>query len=305
MYIEADARRYITEAIEIERDLKSLEVRERAKGRILIDIEEYHQHRSRLVRQMTSINGVANAEGKGREDLTIDILLAAEGIIRRISPAQSRAVRNLAQSIRDAFTGFRELLRRFDQNIEVVDPQLKNNPDLVEALVRYENSWEKGKSYFLDGRRCAQVIHISQFLEGLCEKHPLFAEQVECRDAAIFVTIPCLLLLKLLEGDDKDICAFFLPELLDPEERCGRLLEELRTWFTKCRTFFASSFEYHNFLEKMIIGVTLAGPELELYRDERVVPVDNVLNRMKQLSIELQRNKPMEFNDFLDIVLGS
>ena len=46
---------------------------------------------------------MANPEGMGRDDLSNDILLAAEGIYRRISPAQSKAVRNLAERIKKAF----------------------------------------------------------------------------------------------------------------------------------------------------------------------------------------------------------
>jgi len=38
------------------------------------------------------------------------------------------------------------LLRKYDENIEIVDPQLKNNPELVECLWNWETAWEKGKS---------------------------------------------------------------------------------------------------------------------------------------------------------------
>lgn len=58
----------------------------------------------------------------GRDDLSNDILLAAEGIYRRISPAQSKAVRNLAERIKKAFLDFKQLLRKYEANIEVVDP---------------------------------------------------------------------------------------------------------------------------------------------------------------------------------------
>ena len=77
----------------------------------------------------------------GRDDLTNDILLASEGLSRRISPTQSNAVRNLAQRIKKVFIDFRNLLKKYDQNIEVVDPQLKNNTDLVDILIEFENSW--------------------------------------------------------------------------------------------------------------------------------------------------------------------
>ena len=50
-------------------------------------------------------------------------------------------MRNLAERIKKAFQDFKNLLRKYDQNIEVVDPQLKNNIELVEILVEFENSW--------------------------------------------------------------------------------------------------------------------------------------------------------------------
>ena len=97
----------------------------------------------------------------GRDDLNNEILLAAEGIYRRISPAQSKAVRNLAEKIKKAFTDFRQLLRKYEQNIEVVDPQLKNNVELVDILVEFENSWSQGLTYFLDSKKLSQLLHFS------------------------------------------------------------------------------------------------------------------------------------------------
>ena len=47
----------------------------------------------------------------------------------------------MAERIKKAFADFKTLLRKYDQNIEVVDPQLKNNGELVEILVEFENSW--------------------------------------------------------------------------------------------------------------------------------------------------------------------
>ena len=89
----------------------------------------------------------------GRDDLGNEILLAAEGIFRRVSPTQSKAVRNLADRIKKAFQDFRNLLRKYEQNIEVVDPQLKNNLELVEILVEFENTWTQGLCYFIDTKK--------------------------------------------------------------------------------------------------------------------------------------------------------
>ncbi len=98
-----------------------------------------------MVDLITQINTVANINGKGRDDLSLDILLSAEGILRRISTNQSRSARFLAEKVKQSFLQMRMLFRKYDENIEIVDPQLKNNPDLVDALYIFESTWEKGK----------------------------------------------------------------------------------------------------------------------------------------------------------------
>ena len=50
-------------------------------------------------------------------------------------------MRVLADRIKKAFLDFRNLLKKYEQNIEVVDPQLKNNVELVDILVEFENTW--------------------------------------------------------------------------------------------------------------------------------------------------------------------
>lgn len=154
MLIEADARRFITEAIENEKELAHIEIKEKSKGRIVVDSVEYSTKRAKVIQILGKINSVANPEGMGRDDLGNDILLASESISRRISSTQSKAVRGLAERIKKCFTDFRNLLRKYEQNIEVVDPQLKNNVELVEILVEFENTWSQGLTYFLDPKKC-------------------------------------------------------------------------------------------------------------------------------------------------------
>lgn len=176
MLIEADARRFITEAIETEKELSALEVSMKNRSRIAMDTPEYNQKRSKLIQVLGKINSVANQEGMGRDDLSNDILLAAEGIFRRVSSNQSKAVRVLADRIKKAFMDFRNLLKKYEQNIEVVDPQLKNNSELVEILIEFENTWTQGLTYFMDHKKCHQLIHFSSVIEVTGEKHKQFAE---------------------------------------------------------------------------------------------------------------------------------
>jgi hypothetical protein len=85
MLIESDSRWFITEAIALEKKITSKESKERTKGHILIDSTDYNEDRKRLVEIIGKINSVANQEGKGRDDLSSDILVTAEGLLRRIS----------------------------------------------------------------------------------------------------------------------------------------------------------------------------------------------------------------------------
>ena len=114
MLIEADARRFITEAIETEKDLTTIEAKEKARGRIMVETPEYIQKRKKLIQILGKINSVANPEGMGRDDLGNEILQQAEGIYRRVSPTQSKAVRNLAERIKKSFQDFRNLLRKYE-----------------------------------------------------------------------------------------------------------------------------------------------------------------------------------------------
>ena len=49
MLIEADARRFITEAIETEKELSALEVRAKNKSRIVMENPEYNTKRTKLI----------------------------------------------------------------------------------------------------------------------------------------------------------------------------------------------------------------------------------------------------------------
>jgi hypothetical protein len=52
-----------------------------------------------------------------------------------------------------------------------VDPQLKNNVELVEILVEFENTWTQGLTYFIDSKKFHQLLHFSSIIEATAEKH--------------------------------------------------------------------------------------------------------------------------------------
>jgi len=56
----------------------------------------------------------------------------------------------------------------------MVDPQLRNNSELVTALREYEASWEKGKRYFLEQKKQSQIVACSTIVDAAKEKYPKF-----------------------------------------------------------------------------------------------------------------------------------
>lgn len=64
-----EARRLVTKAIEAEKCLTSVEIREKMKGKILINCEDYLQARGQLCEIISQINHVANEMGKGLDNL--------------------------------------------------------------------------------------------------------------------------------------------------------------------------------------------------------------------------------------------
>jgi hypothetical protein len=103
IYIENESRRLITDAIKIEKSLNELENKARCKGKFLLDSIEYNTLRGKLIEVFNQINRVANYEGKGRDDLSLEILTSAETVLRKISDNKSKSVRHLAESIKQSF----------------------------------------------------------------------------------------------------------------------------------------------------------------------------------------------------------
>ena len=84
--------------------------------------------------------------------------------------------------------------------MDAVDPQLRNNSELVEVCELYESSWLAGKDQLLDSERLDELIYFVENMERLGSEHSDFKEQLECCDAEIFLSIPSLLILKSLQG---------------------------------------------------------------------------------------------------------
>ena len=139
MVIENDARRFIIESINLEAALIMLAQKGHAAGQ-----EKFDEQRKAMLSFICQINAVANVEGKGRDDFKWALMQTAENILeieRYRKRDYSKAVKDLADKVKTSFNAYRVLMQKYQKNIEIVDPQLKNNAELVEVLTLFEDSW--------------------------------------------------------------------------------------------------------------------------------------------------------------------
>jgi hypothetical protein len=301
MLIEKDARRHVVKAIEAEREMKSYEMLEKLKGRVVIRAPAYDKIRTRFIEICCQINSVANTAGKGRDDLTLDVLIAAEEISRQVSNYKSRAVRKLATQIKSTFMNIRVLFRKYADNIEIVDPQLKNNADLVEALLAFEKAWEKGKDFLLNKNICSMLISFSSLIEGLTEKYKEIQDKIESMDADIFMIIPCLAILRSLDENDRSIYTFYYPELgLQSSDQ--ESFNNIKKMYLNMKTR-DDGYAVYNVLEQAILEKETNNAQLA-NANIKIEEIDKLLHEIKRVAILLQRNKPAEWNSLMETAMG-
>ena len=341
MVIEADSRRYVQDAIDAEKELSLLENNTLDKSR-LNQIERKQKIRDakvKLVAWISKINSVANTNGKGRDDLSYEIFEAAVSRKKEItkmgiacsSPEAKTPFDRLFENIEVTLTNLRILLSKYAENIEVVDPQLKNNSELVEGITDFENVWSKGKLYLMEDTRFRWFIVLSQHIDYLINNYQDFKNQVEWRDYEMFMVIPSLVIQKACweiiqqnsnsKGEfntvDKpvieagvnftNIIHNFSPNLMKDTEKGLEIscdLTKLVLSIYEVYSFYRESKGYKNLeiqrhIEQLIIQDSLS----EKIWAEMSKQASDSISLLKPLSIELQRSKPSEWNELLDICI--
>ena len=109
MVIEDDARWYIREAIDLEKIVHTEESKKLDQA----------SSESEFIEKICKINSVANPEGKGWDDLKLEVLNKAKAIVTEEMPKQ---VIFMAEKVMNSYKNIRALFWKYDENMEVVDP---------------------------------------------------------------------------------------------------------------------------------------------------------------------------------------
>ena len=126
---------------------------------------------------------------------------------------------------------------------------------------------------------------------------------VECSDADIFLIIPCILTLKSLDKDDRNLCKYFLPTLHQIDTKTFRMYFELEKMFDEWKKIAGEHYLYYNILEKMIVTIELTAAEVEKREKHREL-IEKIMAKIKNIGMELHRAMPNEWNAFMEICLA-
>ena len=306
--IEKKSRKIVIEGINIEKEITNYENKSKAHGKLLINDKKYNQLITKLVEILLKLNKTANVDGKGRSDLHSEILFKAEKVLITVSENQSKGMRNLAFKIKSSLYKLRLLLRKYSNNIEGIDPQLRNNKDLSKALYNFEIKWEQGKIYLLDSVKYNQLLSFSQIIEIICEKYSKYSirELIENDDPSIFVSLPSILVLKAIYKEDKGICKEYILGLYDKNNESGKLFSEIKQIQKKIKKIINDSNKTYNLLEKLILfdntkEQAAIEKEMKKYIDENMI--NSIKKGLTNLSMHLQRYKPAEWNTFFELAM--
>ena len=139
---------------------------------------------------------------------------------------------------------------------------MRNNPELVHLVARFEKAWCLGKTHLVPKEMREQLISFSQLIECTGDKYPQFKEQLECSDAEIFLTIPYLVVLKASLDTGKEaiiasqVCERFFPQLFNVDKEVDKSsssarFSQLKEDFNKLREEAGDQFfDFYNRIER-------------------------------------------------------
>ena len=92
-------------------------------------------------------------------------------------------------------------------------------------MSEFEEAWSLAQNQIGEPSRLKQLNEFSKLLWRTQQELPEFNEQVECRDAAIFMSIPALLIMEALletaaQGSDiwRNLCTRFKEDITEGED---------------------------------------------------------------------------------------
>ncbi|CAE7405156.1 panB, partial [Symbiodinium pilosum] len=216
--IEAEARAPVVRAMQLEHKLRSLEDNDTPKLEVLVSslrdrsptrYNERFEVLKQLVQLTAGLNNSANVVGRGRDDLNVEVLVAAAD---RWALAMSREPSNqietyhrevqrvLSSRVLQHFADLRKYFGSISDIWKEVDPQLCNNRKLVDALSAWEVAWELGNRSLLKQDVLQSFSNCAAMTLDAQRLAPELPRLIDTRDAELFLILPRLVTLCALRA---------------------------------------------------------------------------------------------------------
>ena len=302
MLIERKARSVIFQGIKIEKEMTEFEKRGMTKEEI-IDCNEYNMIRKEFLKVIDQIIFILIANEKPiiLHKVDLETLVNAENILKKVSSIQSKTIISLASKIKSSFTNLRNLFKKYDENIEAVDPQLKNNLDLIKVLDEFENYWEKGNNYLADPDVILKLAHFSNMIENVCAHHNEIKIKIEVMDSSIFEIIPCLIVLNSIDSFEKKILQTYFPTMEFNNIEINNYFE-ISQLYSKIKENAEEKWQLYHMLEMSILQIPIKKDELiKLNIDED--QLEKLIKGIKEASISLQKFDPPDWKALVETVM--
>jgi hypothetical protein len=343
MRVQSRARALITEAIAREHWLRVVEKRYRyCSSARLEQVPAYKAARQDLVTCIARLNSVANSRRKGRDDLSVDVLESAAEVLWVCEQAQvsdgtaaapMEAAELLASRVVFSFEALRSYLFKVQDHLDDLLPNLCQNEGLVARLVEWEKSWEVGARHVRDSRQLAALSCFSAGLRRDSEVAPALVEMVTDCDPALFMTLPRLAWLHALAepaGPVLDLVRRQLPHLFNSTKEAattsagsagGEVIQALAEAFKTAEQRLADACQDNDSQSKSVKQATWeifvrralgdaddtsTDPYGSLALEQREAAstaVEGFMHELERWSMELQRQRPEDWNECVDLLV--
>jgi len=323
--IEEKARRLIVQAIKQEHILKAVEDKH-GTTRDMLHLADYQEALTALLASIGHLNSVANHRRKGRDDLTIHVLLGAHHMLDRCDRAQTNgestdllsSARHLAEDVVSSFLEMRAYLNEVGKCLDRVDPQLCDNVGLVAKLVHLAESWEVGARYVQHEKLMAAICDVVAECKSANHFAPGLAAMWQECDVQLFLVLPRLLWLRLLGEPAKQIELFktMLPHRFpggaEGAFKDSELFPLLQKYEAAIRALATPVGDKPNAARAREVLITRAtDSQADLYtgmsqarRHASEAAVEDLMYELEIWSMELQRHCPDDWNGCAAIIVS-
>eukprot|EP00930_Biecheleria_cincta_P076559 TRINITY_DN6376_c0_g2_i1.p1 TRINITY_DN6376_c0_g2~~TRINITY_DN6376_c0_g2_i1.p1 ORF type:complete len:642 (+),score=120.19 TRINITY_DN6376_c0_g2_i1:138-2063(+) len=279
----------------------------------------------KLLAQVSTLNSCINVHGRGREDMTIEVLEAAadafltkamdaEGSGNRRSIRASEAARRyLASNVLASFADLRIYFAEAGKDIMHIDPELGNNTALVQRLAAWEESWELGAQFLVNSDMLESLCNVAAQAADAQRYAPELESLLQDQDAEVFLILPRLVLLcGLAVPAYSALTHSFLPHHFahvdGSKHRAGG---GFRQSADENMTDLMSAFEHVNAVlgrcdtwhKEVFIRRAILGASQGSHLNDTDKEVDRFMLQLEGFSMELQRHHPGDWNRCCSILM--